>query len=83
VAHPGLARLAGLLEEAGAAVSPAEFNRAVGITACKAWGLDPMDVLTIDLHWHPYDISTATLELRINERVIGEILSFLRSADFT
>jgi hypothetical protein len=81
VAASGVARLAGLLEEAGPAVTPAEVNRALGIAACEAWGLDPMDVLTIDFHWRPWEPSMATVELRINERVIREVSSLLRSLD--
>lgn len=50
-------------------------GRELGSAMCRAWGLNPHDVLAIDLRWRVDELPTATVLLRTTEGVVREVLT--------
>ena len=49
--------------------------RQLGIKMCEAYGLNPAEVVSVDVHWRPDRLPTATVELLINERIVQQLLT--------
>ena len=50
----------------------------MGKAMCRQWGINPHECLAIDIRWRPYELPTATVELRLNEGVVHELLTLTR-----
>lgn len=47
----------------------------LGIKMCEAWGINPAECMSIDVHWLPNQLPQATVMLMLNEQVVMELLT--------
>jgi hypothetical protein len=56
-------------------VTQTSVARELGIRMCEAWGLNPAEVLSIEIEWSPENLPVATVRLFVNEAVVYELLT--------
>jgi len=47
----------------------------LGRAMCAAWGLNPSDVMSIEIHWTPNDLPYAVVDLTLSEGAARELLT--------